>query len=378
MRDSFTDDEGDTISYTLVNSTFHFLSLDETTSNFAVTPNTDDETNSPIIIIFKVKDNHHPETNYSVNYEQQVNVLANTPPTATSGITNRIYTAGITFTINFSNETFVDEHDTIDDYSFDSTPDASDWIQLNPTIPRFTSKRTITNSDVGNYTITLYAHDSNPNSDHGSTSFNIEILPNQPPVLDQGLHTSVTNVSVHHQFSYTIPNDAFSDPENDTYVITPTLSPNDFSLTYHSTNMTLTGSPSDNTKFGVYNATLSVGDTINPDSFTVNLIFEVYQNLPPSIDQVITDQPCQPAHTLFSFSVEKALMNDPENESWELYDNITGPSGVNTNWLSSGQNSALKTYFGTPNNSEVGNFTLTLTLDDQNADVANDTASFQI
>ena len=306
-----------------------------------------------------------------------MNVLANTPPTATSGITNRIYTAGITFTINFSNETFVDEHDTIDDYSFDSTPDASDWIQINPTIPRFTSKRTITNSDVGNYTITLYAHDSNPNSDHGSTSFNIEILPNQPPVLDQGLHTPVTNVSVHHQFSYTIPNDAFSDPENDTYVITPTLSPNDFSLTYHSTNMTLTGSPSDNTKFGVYNATLSVGDTINPDSFTVNLIFEVYENLPPVINAPIVDQPCQPANTLFSYGIEKALLNEPNNETWTLHYLIDGPDGK-LGWFGFSQNSTHMIFSGTPNNTEYANFTVTLTLDDGNSQVANDTATFQI
>ena len=377
MRESFTDDEGDTISYTLVNSTFHFLSLDETTSNFAVTPNTDDETNSPIIIIFKVKDNHYPETNYSVNYEQQVNVLPNTPPTNTSTIADQSFTVGDAYSMTFSDTLFTDLHDTIDNYTFESTPDASNLIKLNETTRTFVKQNGIKNSDAGNYTITLYAHDSNPNSGHGSTTFNIEILPNQPPSLDRGLYTPVTNVSVHHDFEYRIPNDAFSDPENDGIYINVTLDPDDFVLKYTGGNKKLTASPNDNTKFGVYNATLSVGDTYTKNVFTVNLIFEVYQNLPPSIDAPIVDQPCQPAHSLFSYSVEKALMNEPNNETWTLSYNLTGPSDK-LGWFGSSDNATHITYYGTPNNTEYANFTVTLTLDDGNSDVANDTATFNI
>ena len=343
---------------------------------FSGTPILSDVSISPVTLTFKAKDNHYPSTNYSADFSQTVNILDNPAPTNTSVITDQTFTVGYTISITFPDTLFTDVYDTIDNYTFTSVPDASSWLTLDATTRTF-SGNGVTNNDSGNYTITLHAHDSNNNSDHGNTSFNIEILPNQPPVLDQGLHTSVTNVSVHHLFSYTIPSDAFSDPESNTIEITPILTPNDFVLTYHNTNMTLTGTPSNNTKFGVYNATLSVGDSYNSNAFTVNLIFEVYQNLPPSIDAIIIDQPCQPAYSFFSYGVEKALLNDPENEAWTLYYSIAGPSGK-LGWFGSTQNSTHIIYSGTPNNTEYANFTVTLTLDDGNIDVANDTATFDI
>ena len=188
----------------------------------------------------------------------------------------------------------------------------------------------------------------------------------------------MTNVSVYQRFTYTFPSDAFSDPENDEIVCSPSLTPNDFGLSYFQHNSTFHGDPDDNTKFGVYVATLRIGDALHPDVFTINVTFEIYQNMPSSIDAPIADQPCQPAHSLFSYSVEKSLMNEPDNEEWTLSYGIVGPSGVDASWFGSSENSTHITYFGTPSNSRVGNYTVTLTLDDGNDDVANDTATFQI
>ena len=182
---------------------------------------------------------------------------------------------------------------------------------------------------------------------------------------------------MYNEFSYIIPDDAFSDPENNPYMITSTLSPDDFNIQYFASNKSITGTPNDNTKFGVYNATLSVGDRMNPDVFTVNLIFEVYENLPPVINAPIVDQPCQPANTLFSYGIEKALLNEPNNETWTLHYLINGPAG-NLSWFGLSQNSTHMIFSGTPNNTEYANFTVTLTLDDGNSQVANDTATFQI
>ena len=223
----------------------------------------------------------------------------------------------------------------------------------------------------------MYAYDSYPHPVNGSTTFNLELVWNNAPVLDQGLHTPVTNVSVYHEFSYTIPDDAFSDPENSTITVDVTLDPGDFELTYTSADKKLTANPNDNTKFGVYNATLSIGDNSNWDVFTINLIFEVYENLPPSINAPIIDQPCQPAHTLFSYGIEKALLNEPNNETWTLHYLIDGPDGK-LGWFGFSQNSTHMIFSGTPNNTEYANFTVTLTLDDGNSQVANDTATFQI
>ena len=61
------------------------------------------------------------------------------------------------------------------------------------------------------------------------------ITSNQIPVFDQGLPTPAPNPSVYYQFSYTIPADAFKDPEGDPITITPTLIPNNFTITYDST-----------------------------------------------------------------------------------------------------------------------------------------------
>ena len=183
---------------------------------------------------------------------------------------------------------------------------------------------------------------------------------------------------MYQRFTYTFPSDAFSDPENDTITCSIRLTPSDFGLSYAQYNSSIQGNPNDNTKFGVYVAELRIGDALHYNIITINLTFEVYQNLPPSIDAPIADQPCQPAHSLFSYSVEKSLMNEPDNEEWTLSYGIVGPSGVDASWLGSSENSTRITYFGTPSNSQVGNYTVTLTLDDGNNDVANDTAAFQI
>ena len=360
--------------YVGATNSFTSISLDSASGVFSGTPLLSDISISPVTLTFKTQDNH-ASTGFSADFNQIVNILDNPAPTNTSTISDQTYTVGEAISFSFPDTLFTDIYDTIDDYSFSSVPDASSWLTLDASTRTFSGMAT-SNTHSDNITVTLYAHDSNNNSAHGTTLFNIEMLPNQPPVVDQGLHASVTNVSVHHQFVYTVPSDAFSDPENNPIVITSVLSPNDFVLTYNITDMTLTGTPSDNTKFGVYNATLSVGDTYNSNALTVNLTFEVYENMPPSIDATISDQPCQPAYSLFSYGVEKALLTEPENEAWTLHYFIIGPTGIG--WFGSSQNSTHIIYSGTPNNTEYANFTVTLTLDDGNSDVANDTATFNI
>ena len=108
----------------------------------------------------------------------------------------------------------------------------------------------------------------------------------------------------------------------------------------------------------------------------VNLAFEIYENLPPSIDAKIVDQPCRPAYSLFIYGVEKALLTEAENEVWTLHYNIAGSAG--TDWFGSSENSTHIVYSGTPNNTEYANFTVILTLGGGNSYVAKDTASFKI
>lgn len=99
----------------------------------------------------------------------------------------------------------------------------------------------------------------NTNSLTTNTSFSLSVEQNKPPQVDQGL-VPAPNVTVHLPFIYTIPANAFKDHENETLTIVHKIIPSDFTTTYDSVTRVITGTPSDNTKFGAYSLEVYVTD----------------------------------------------------------------------------------------------------------------------
>ena len=190
---------------------------------------------------------------------------------------------------SFSSTLFQDEDgESVTSYSFVSSPDATGWLNFDSTTRTFSGTPTV-NTDALNYTITVIAEDPNPNSDHGNTSFNLEIIPNKIPEIDQGLYIVPVNQSIYHEFTYTVPTDAFKDFEGDAMTISPSVIPNEFSLSYDSTTRVVSGTLQDNSKGGNYTMHLDVVDIWNVGTLEAEINFTYYENLPPSVVTEPTD-----------------------------------------------------------------------------------------
>ena len=172
---------------------------------------------------------------------------------------------------------------------------------------------------------------------------------------------------MHQEFSYTIPSDAFSDPENDTILVSPSLTPDDFSLQYFNNNATLHGFPDDNTKFGVYVATLRISDALHPNAITINLTFEVYQNLPPyNISTPTSVTTGTRVGFLWEYIFDKSQIVDGEGDTL-TYSHSISP---NISLISAVENSTHYVLSGTPTmNSQAQIYNLIIIVDDGHTDV---------
>ena len=108
---------------------------------------------------------------------QYVRIYNNTSPTNTTTISNKSYNAGYPLSFSFSDTLFTDEDgEAVSSYSYTSTPDASGWLSLDSATRTFSGTPAV-NNDALNYTVNVTAEDPNNNSAHGSTIFNLEIVP---------------------------------------------------------------------------------------------------------------------------------------------------------------------------------------------------------
>jgi hypothetical protein len=216
-------------------------------------------------------------------WTQYVHVYNNTAPHNVTVISNQSFIAGYALSFSFPSNVFVDTDGGIAfTYSYASSPSASAWLSLDSATRTFSGTPTI-NTHAYNYSVTVYAQDANIYSAHGSTSFYMNIIPNEIPELDQGLHTVPVNVSVYFPFTYTVPADAFKDQEGDAYTIRHGLIPNNFTTTYNSVTRVVSGTQTDNTKFGNYIVRFYVEDIWNVSSFTADLNIVIYENLSPQV-----------------------------------------------------------------------------------------------
>ena len=307
---------------------------------------------------------------------QYVRIYNNTSPTNTTTISDKSYNAGYPLSFSFSDTLFTDEDgEAVSSYSYTSTPDASGWLSFDSATRTFSGTPAV-NNDALNYTVNVTAEDPNNNSAHGSTIFNLEIVPNSIPESDMGLYNVPTNVTVHQQYSYTVPSDAFKDKEGDAITITFSLIPNEFTMTYDSATRVVSGMLSDNTKFGNYTMHFDVTDIWNVSAFVAELNFTYFENMPP----VVHTQPSNPSnlisHFPLSHSIPKSYFSEPEGETI-IYSFTTNETSAKSTWLILSENSTHLLFSGTPNNTQFGNFKVILSLDDGHTDVTDTTTEFE-
>ena len=373
----FFDMESDTISYNASCDVYFNVDINTTTGVWSGTPTTSDVFSGARNWYHYLQDQHYPD-NSRANLTQYVHILNNTSPANTTTISDKSYDAGYLLSFSFSSTLFQDEDgESVTSYSFVSSPDATGWLNFDSTTRTFSGTPTV-NTDALNYTITVIAEDPNPNSNHGNTSFNLEIIPNKIPEIDQGLYTVPVNQSIYHEFTYTVPTDAFKDFEGDAMTISPSVIPNEFTLSYDSTTRVVSGTLQDNSKGGNYTMHLDVVDIWNVGTLEAEINFTYYENLPPSVVTEPTDPAWVISHFPFSYSIPKSYFNEPENEQLVFQFSFNDTDTSKTDWINMSSNSTDLTFSGTPNNTQFGNFTLTIDVDDGNNQPASVTTDFVI
>jgi hypothetical protein len=379
VSDEFHDDEGDAITYhfTVNSHTFVGMNGDNATGIFSGTPTVADIFNGSYYHIhWYPRDIHYPTTG-GTYYGQYVYVYPNRAPHNVSSIANEQFDAGYALSFTFADGLFDDvDGDTIDGYSFTSSPVATSWLSLDSDTRTF-SGTPIINDDAVNHIITLHGEDNNTNSGHGNTVFYLNIIPNEIPEYDAGLYTAVVNQIVYAEFSYVVPADAFKDYEGDSYSIRHELIPNYFTTTYDVSTRTVNGTQDDNTEYGTYTIRFYVEDSWNVSAFQADLPFAYYQNMPPVVDTAPIGPACIIAHYPLDYSIPKSYFSEPEGETI-LYSFSSAAATAMSDWIVMTENATHAIFSGTPNNTQFGNQIISLILDDGHDDVVDTMPTFVI
>lgn len=303
-------------------------------------------------------------------------IYNNTAPYNVTTIPNQSFNAGYALSFSFNDSIFTDtDGETVSLYTYTSSPSATGWLSFDSATRTFSGTPAV-NADAYNYTITVRAQDPNQYSADGSTSFMLEVIPNELPTYDKGFGT-VDNATVYFPWTYTLPSDAFTDNEGDGMQIETHLSPDNFIINFDFSTQTVSGELDDNTLAGAYTVHFYVTDTWNVSTFDASFVFYYQANQPPVVDTAPTDPPSVIAHYPFSYVISKSSFHEPENEAIS-YSYTTNDTDARSSWLSMTENSTDLLFEGTPNNTQFGNFNITLTLVDGHPDVAETNTYFTI
>lgn len=326
-----------------------------------------------VTINFKVRDAHFTTGDTAETVVNQVIYFKpNRVPLVNSTIPNQSVDAGMAYSYTILDTVFVEEDGEPITLTVSCTPTCS-WLTLDNTSKAFSGTPQV-NADALNYTVTVTAADNNTNSADSDTSFTLEVVPNRTPEIDQGL-VPAPNITVYFPFSYTIPANAFKDFENEQFTIVHEITPADFTTTYDPATRVITGTPADNTKFGDYTLNVYVTDIWAVANVSASVPFKVYENQPPAVVTPPSDPPCIVAHYPLNYSIPKSSFSEPEGETI-TYSHTSAPV---TPWMTLDTTDPTNIKFtGVPNNTQLGNAAITLTLDDGHNDVADSTATFVV
>jgi hypothetical protein len=342
------------------------MNFDDVTGIFNCTPTVSDIRSTVYLLHLYAQDEFVAETGYSF-YTFNVYIYANRAPVHNSSFLfpNLSYKAGYPFTISYGANAFYDPEEQVITYNNTYSVDMSSWLPFNTTTLTYTGTPHA-NDNVGVYWIYINADDPNVNSATTTKSFSLTIEYNNPPMLDGGFGADPTNVTVYFPFSYTLPADAFKEPDGDTYTFTVAVVPNNWSVVYNSADRTINGTLNDNTKYGLYNLSFTLTDQFGV-SRVENLGLEYYQNQPPNIVTNASTPSAIIAHYALDYSVPKSYYTDPEGEDINFSFRVNDTTSVGS-WVTMSQNATYIRFQGTPLNYQKGQLILSIVVKDNHTD----------
>ena len=335
----------DTLAYTAnINPQSTWLTFSSKTRTFSGTPtNTDHIGISTVTVTATDLNGGSTSDTFTVTVDNRI-------PTIGTGLKDREAFVGVEFSYEIPGNAFSDPDGGTLSYSTDEN---LDWLSFNT--PTLIFSGTPTNvTDIGITTITVTATDLNDGSVNNSFTLTVG---NRIPTVNEGLAS--TSVFVGAEFSYEIPENAFSDGDiafGDTLTYTANINPQDNWLTFSSKTRTFSGTPTNTDHIGISTVTVTAIDLnggSTSDTFTVTV-----DNRIPTIGTGLKDREAF-VGVGFSYEILETAFSDPDGGT------LSYSTDENLDWLSF--NTPMLTFSGTPSTvTHIGVTIITVTVTDLN------------
>lgn len=212
-------------------------------------------------------------------------------------------------------------------------------------------------------------------------NYHMNILANRAPVYNTSETIAPLEYKAGESFTITFSADMFYEPEGEP--ITYTFDGNGVDVTswlsLDSATRTFTANPVPNGDVGDYTINIIANDD-HPSSLEASYGFslKITENEAPTVVTPASDSPpaCVKAHYAFEYAVAKSNYNEPEGETMSY--SFTVSSGTLGSWVSMTENTTHLIFSGTPANTQVGTFTVTIEIDDIHSLTAATTDSFDV
>ena len=358
---AFSDDDiafDDTLTYTAnINPQGNWLTFASETRTFTGRPTSTDDIGISTITVTAMDLNGG-----SVNSSFTVTVV-NRVPTVNEGLASTSVFVGVEFSYKIPGNAFSDGDIMYDDtltYTANINSQST-WLTFASETRTFTGRPSL--SDIGISTITVTATDRNSGS--VNSSFTATVI-NRIPAVNAGFES--TSVFVGADFSYKIPENAFSDGDitfNDTLTYTANINPQGNWLTFASETRTFTGRPTSTDDIGISTITVTAmdlnGGSVN-SSFTVTVVNRI-----PTVDEGLASTSVF-VGVEFSYKIPGNAFSDGDIT---FNDTLTYTANINSqgNWLTF--SSETRIFTGSPRLIDIGISTITVTATDLNGGSVN-------
>lgn len=264
----FTDADGDAISAVNISSTISGMTITNvTTCSISFSGYINSNVGTYEVSVDAYDSGSTPTEHGSIKFN--LTITENTGPSNTSSVVSNI-TMGVgatsphtEFSITSTSSLFTDPDSDTLTYSLSSVPSSTlfTYHSSNDTL----SVGSTTNSDIGNYTLTIKATDNIAGNINATTSFNFEIIANQPPTTSEVM-ASISQLN-YYPVNIDWDQSLFTDADGNSITATISVNISDPWFTINNTEASLTGSPnleSYNNK--VYGVTLTLADSYGAQS----------------------------------------------------------------------------------------------------------------
>ncbi|MDR2220676.1 MAG: putative Ig domain-containing protein [Methylobacillus sp.] len=312
-------------------------------------------------IVIHAKDHFDLEVSTSFHITVQ-NV--NDAPEVSALLAGQDAQVGLSFSYILPADVFIDV-DTGDTLSYTATLQNGDalpsWLTFDPVTNTFSG--TPPNGSAGNIQITVTATDQAGASAQQTFSLAIQPVQSTNNAPEAGVSIADQNADEDSAFSYTVPDDAFTDADGDTLTYIATLAGGAALpawLTFDATTRTFSGTP-DNVDVGSLDVVVTANDGNGgtaSQSFTLNV---VNINDAPEAATLLTDQNVT-EDLAFSYALPTDAFMDIDANDILTYSATLADGSALPSWLTF--DATMRIFNGTPPDGSAGSIQIIVTATD--------------